>query len=149
MPSHRERRELPYSQEQVFDLVADIVKYPEFIDWFVAVRILRRAGNVLDVEQIVRFKGIRSRFVTRAVLDRPMTIAIASTDPPFKRFEQRWSFAPAGRERTIVDYDSTLELRSPLLEHAMRAFFDEPEIARITVDRFERRAHQLYAQSSA
>lgn len=145
MPSHREHRHLPYSREQMFDLVADVEKYPEFIDWFVAIRVLRRDGNALDVEQVVRFKGLRARFVTHALLERPGRIAIATQDPPFKNFEQQWTFSPAGAHATALDYRSSLELRSPLLQHTLQMLLDEPEIARKTVDAFQRRAQQIYA----
>jgi len=144
MPSHRERRQLPYSARQLFDLVADVEKYPEFIEWFVAVRILRREGNVLEVEQIVRFKGLRARFTTRAVLDAPRRIEIASREPPFKRFDQLWTFSPAPKGGTIVEYASTLELRSSLLQHAMQALFDERQVAVATIDALARRARQIY-----
>lgn len=144
MPSHREQRELPYTQEQVFDLVADVEKYPEFLAWFVAVRVLHRTGNRADVEQIVRFKALDARFTTHAVFERPKRIVIDCRDPPFKSFEQRWTFTAKGADRTALEYESTLELRSSLLRHVMAALFDEPQIARTTVDAFERRARQLY-----
>ena len=144
MPGHRERRELPYTQGQLFDLVADIEKYPEFLEWFVAVRMLHRTDNRADVEQIVRFKGLDARFVTHAVFERPKSIVIECCDPPFKQFEQRWTFTAIGAHKTDLEYESTLELRSQLLQHVMAALFDEPQISRVTVDAFERRARQLY-----
>ncbi len=144
MPSHRERRLLPYSARRLFDLVADVEKYPEFIEWFAAVRIRRREGNVLDVDQVVRFKGFRARFATRAVLDAPRRIAITCQEPPFKRFDQLWTFSPAPKGGTIVEYASTLELRSSLLQHAMQALFDERQVAEETVDAIARRAQQIY-----
>lgn len=144
MPSHRERRHLPYTAPQLFGLVADVEKYPEFIEWFVAVRIRHRDGNTLDVDQVVRFKGLRARFLTRAILDPPRRIAITAEEPRFKRFDQLWTFAPAPQTGTIVDYASTLELRSSLLQHAMQALFDERQVAQATVDAFARRAAQIY-----
>ena len=144
MPSHRERRRLPYSARRLFDLVADVERYPEFIEWFVAVRILRREGNVLEVDQVVRFKGLRARFATRAVLDAPRRIEISSREPPFKRFDQLWTFSSAPKGGTIVEYESTLELRSSLLQHAMQALFDERQVAEETVDAIARRAQQIY-----
>ncbi len=144
MPSHRERRELPYSQTQLFDLVADVEKYPEFIAWFVAVRIRHRDGNRLEVDQVVRFKALRARFTTQATLDPPHGIAITCSDAPFKNFDQRWAFAPGSGGGTLVDYESTLELRSSVLQHAMLALFDETQIAKATIDAFARRAQQIY-----
>lgn len=147
MPSHRERRQLPYSPEQIFDLVADIEKYPEFIDWFVAVRIRRHDGSRLEVDQLVRFKGLHTHFTTQAVLDRPRQIDITTHDPPFKRFDQRWTFASARKSRTIVEYETTLELESAIMQHAMLLLFDERQVARDIVDAFARRAEQIYGKS--
>jgi len=144
MSYHHVRRELPYSADQLFDLVGDVEKYPEFIEWFVAVRILHRSSNVLDVEQIVRFKGLHAQFVTRATLERPTRIAIVSHDRPFETFEQIWQFRSAGPQRTTVEYETKVELHSPILEHAMEALFNEAKIARKTVDAFEHRARQVY-----
>ena len=146
MPSHHERRTLPYAPQQLFDLVADVEKYPEFIDWFVAVRIRRREGNQLDVDQVVRFKGLRQRFTTHATLDAPRRIDIICRKPPFQRFDQHWTFLPAAKSGTIVDYQSTLELRSSVLQLAMQALFDEAQAAKMTVDAFARRAQQIYGE---
>lgn len=137
---------LPYTPRELFDLVADVEKYPEFIDWFVAVQIRHREGNRLDVDQVVRFKGLRQRFTTHATLDAPRRLDIVCHDPPFQRFDQHWAFRPAATAGTIIDYESTLELRSSLLQHAMQALFDEAEVAKATVDAFARRAQQIYGK---
>jgi len=144
MPSHSERRQLPYTARQLFDLVADVEKYPEFIEWFVAVRIRRREGQMLDVDQVVRFKGLRARFATRAVLDAPQRIEVTSQDPSFKRFDQLWTFSPAPEAGTVVEFVSTLELHSTVLQHVMQALFDDRQMAEATIDAFERRAQQVY-----
>jgi coenzyme Q-binding protein COQ10 len=133
-----------YPATQLFDLVADVETYPAFIEWFVAVRILHRAENRLDVEQIVRYKGLHARFVTCATLERPKRITIVSHDPPFETFQQNWAFQPAGLHRTTVDYETKVALHSAFLERAMEALFNEARIARETVDAFERRARQIY-----
>jgi len=144
MPSHHESRQLPFAQRQLFELVADVEKYPAFLEWFVAARVRQRVGNWLEVDQVVRFKGVRARFTTHAVLDPPRRIDIICHDPPFKRFDQRWTFVSIGDNRTIVEYGGALELRSLVLQHAMQLLFDEPQIAKLTMDAFVRRAHQLY-----
>jgi coenzyme Q-binding protein COQ10 len=143
---HHERRTLPYAPRQLFDLIADVEKYPEFLDWFVAVQIRHREGNQLEVDQVVRFKGLRQRFTTQATLDPPRRLEIVCREPPFQRFDQQWTFRPAAKNGTIVDYESTLELRSSLLQHAMQALFDEDQAAKTTVDAFARRAQQIYGK---
>lgn len=143
MPSYSQRRHLRYAARQLFDLVADIEKYPEFLEWFVATRILHRDGNVLEVAQIMRFAGVRTQIVTRAMLDPLREIAITTRDPRFKSFDQRWTFTPAPDGGTTVEYQSTIELRSSLLQRVVGALFDERQIAEITVNAFERRARQI------
>ena len=147
MPRYFERRRLAFTRRQLFDLVSDIEKYPEFLDWFVAARIRRRDGNVLEVDQVVAFKGLRTRFATRAVLYPPRGIDITSRDPQFKEFCQRWSFGLAGADDTVVEYSVALELRSRILRHAIRLLFDQPRFVRITVDAFVRRAESLYGMT--
>ncbi len=104
MPGYSQRRHLRYAARQFFDLVADIEKYPEFLAWFVATRILHRDGNVLEVAQTMRFVGFRTQIVTRAMLDPLRQIAITSRDSRFKSFDQRWTFTPAPDGGTTVEY---------------------------------------------
>lgn len=144
MPSHTESRHLPYPAQQLFELVADVEKYPEFLEWFVAARISRRDGNLLEVDQVVRFNRLRERFTTQAQLDAPRRIHITSKDPSFKRFDQLWTFSPMPDGGTIVVYVSTLELSSSVLEHVMQALLDEGRIAKATIDAFAHRARQIY-----
>jgi coenzyme Q-binding protein COQ10 len=144
MASYFESRRLAFTPRQLFDVVADIERYPEFLEWFVAVRIRRRDGNVLEVDQVVAFKGLRTQFATRAVLDPPRSVDVTSRDPQFKQFHQHWMFVPAGADHTLVEYSSALEPRSRIVRQAMRLLFDQPHLARITIDAFLRRAETLY-----
>jgi coenzyme Q-binding protein COQ10 len=149
MPKHIERRHLPYTARQVFDLVADVEKYPDFIEWFVAARIRHRNGNVLEVHQVVRFAGLRRAFTTQAILDPPRRIVITTSDPPFRSFDQRWTFTPATDGGTTVEYETTVEMRSGFLQRLMRLVFDERQIAEATVNAFRRRADQIYGRPRA
>jgi len=146
MSHHIERRHLAYTTEQLFDLVADVERYPDFLQWFVAARVRHRNGNVLDVDQVVRFAGLTARFATRAVLDRPRRIAIAASDPPppFRLLDQCWTFTPASDGSTTVRYEISVELRSTLLQRLIRPLLDERQIAEATVNAFRRRAEQIY-----
>ena len=76
MPQHAEKRFLPYTAEQVFDLVADIERYPEFLPWCVGARILRRDGDVLKADVIVGFKMLRETFTSRVTLNRVSDIQV-------------------------------------------------------------------------
>ena len=146
MPHHIERRHLAYTAEQLFDLVADVERYPEFLQWFVAARIRHRDGHALDVDQTVRFAGFTAELATRAVLDRPRRIAIAASDPPppLRRLDQCWTFTPASDGRTTVQYEVSVELRSSLLQRLMRPLLDERQMAEATINAFTRRAEQIY-----
>ncbi len=149
MLHHIERRHLAYTTEQLFDLVADVERYPDFVPWFVAVRVRHRSGNVLDVDQVVRFAGFTSEIATRAVLDPPRRIAIATSDPPFRRFDQGWTFTPAESGGTTVQYEISVELRSALLQRVIRAFLVERQLVTVTVNAFTRRARQIYGPPHA
>jgi len=143
---HTERRSLPYTPHQIFDLVADVEKYPKFIDWFVSARIRRRDGNVQYVDQVVRYSGLRVAFATRAVLEPPRHITVTSTDFPFRSFNQHWWFRPDGGSGTLVEYDVTFELRFGFLHGLMDMLADQRQIAERTIDMFTHRAQQLYGQ---
>ncbi len=144
MFKHIERRHFPYTPRQLFDLVADVEKYPEFIDWFVSARIRRRAGNVCHVDQVVRYGGLRVAFASRAVLDPPRRITVTSTDFPFRSFDQHWTFTPDGGTGTLVQYDVAFELRFGFLHGLMALVADQRQIASATIDMFQHRARQLY-----
>jgi len=142
MFTHSERRQFAYTPRQLFDLVADIEKYPEFIDGFVAARIRHRHGNVIAVDQVVRMAGLRAAFATRAVLDPPQRIVVTSHDFPFRSFEQRWSFTPNGEGGTAVQYDVRLEFRFGV--GLVAGLVDQRRLAADTVSAFARRAEQIY-----
>jgi coenzyme Q-binding protein COQ10 len=144
MFKHSESRNLPFMPRQMFDLVADVEKYPQFIDWFVSARIRRRDGNVQYVQQVVRYSGLRLTFATRAVLDPPGRIAATSADFPFRSFEQQWRFTPHGETGTSVRYDVAFEMRFGFLHGLMDLLADQREIAQRTVDMFSRRARKIY-----
>lgn len=141
---HTERRHMPYSPRQIFDLVADVEKYPEFIDWFVSARVRRRNGNVQYVDQVVRYSGLRVAFSSRAVLDPPHHIIVTSSDFPFRSFDQHWWFRPDGASGTLVEYDVAFELRFGFLHGLMGLLADQRRIAERTIDMFKHRALKLY-----
>jgi coenzyme Q-binding protein COQ10 len=149
MPTHIERRHLPYTVHQMFDLVADVESYPAFIDQFAALRIRRRDDNVLHVAQVVRLGLLSVEFASTAVLDRPRQITITSADARFERFEHRWRFSPASPHGTDVEFASTVELRAGALQRLMRAVFDERQAAQSTILAFKRRARQIFGVPAA
>ncbi len=139
MPTHAEKRMLPYSREQMFNLVADVERYPEFLPLWSNVRVFRRRGNIYYTDQEVGLGPIRQRFHTRTALMRPERIEVSSTDSNFRAFHIDWDFADAP-EGCRVDIALRWEVRSWLLQRAIDMVL--AETARNMVDAFERRARR-------
>ena len=146
MPRHVETRILPYTPEQVFDLVADIGRYPEFLPWIQAMRITSNDGHIVVADMVVGFKMVRERFTSRVTLDRPLTIHVDYIAGPLKYLRNDWRFeaAPGG---TLVHFAVDFEFASRLFERLAGMFFSEA--FRRMVASFEARAAVLYPASSA
>jgi len=134
-------RDLPYDRASVYDVVADIERYPEFVPACRRARILHRDGSRLRVEQEVGLSEWRWRFRTLADLERPERIRIQTDEKPFHHFHQLWQFEDrsAGGCRLVVDVD--YRLRSGLAQRLLSRLFDEA--LRKSVAAFERRVLQL------
>jgi coenzyme Q-binding protein COQ10 len=142
MATFFEQVELPYSRQQVFDLVADIESYPRFLPHLAFARIKRRKGDILWVDQQVRFKLIRLNFSTRAVLDPPSSIHVSCSDSPFGTFSDEWTFLETSSGGTRLQCHSQFEFNSGLLRSVLGLALGE--ILRTTVRAFERRARHLF-----
>lgn len=134
-----------FSCEQMFALAADIERYPEFIPWCRAARVLSRDGDVWRVENHFGAGPLDAVFRTFARPDPPHALEITSTDAPFRAFRLEWRFAPlpGGGCRVEAHYDITLV--SPVL-HAL-ARLAMPEATRKIIDRFRTRAAALYGDA--
>lgn len=141
MPSHIEQRRLGYPRSQLFDLVADVEKYPDFLPWIRAVRVLRREEAALRVDMTVGLPLFTGHFASKATLDRPNRIDIVSDSPLFEEYQQYWTFAEHGAG-TLVTLRSRFAFKSPLLRTASALLFGD--IERSMVDAFRRRARALY-----
>lgn len=146
MPTHKEKRLLPYTPEQVFDMVADVEKYPDFLPWCVGAKVRKREGDVIIAEMFIGFKLVRERFTSRAVLSRPDKLEISYTDGPFQYLNCRWSFLPH-EKGTMVDFFIDFEFRSRMLKMLIGGLFGEA--VTLMVAAFERRARKLYRTSPA
>jgi coenzyme Q-binding protein COQ10 len=145
MPSHQERRLLPYTPQQLYALVADVERYPEFLPWAAACRIQRRQGALIWADLIIGFKMIRERFTSRIALDpEGLRIDVAYVDGPFKHLSNRWVFEPHP-EGCMVDFAVDFAFRSPMLDRMIGALFHEA--VRRMVQAFEGRAYSLYSQA--
>jgi coenzyme Q-binding protein COQ10 len=146
MPTHAERQTLPYRPEQLFDLVADVARYPEFLPWCVGARIRSRAPALIVADLTIGFGPFRESFTSRVALDRPRAIDVSYQNGPFRYLRNRWGFAavPGGTE---LDFFVDFEFRSRLLQAAIGPVFTEA--VRRMVAAFRRRAAVLYRAEAA
>ena len=145
MPTHADQRVLPYTAEQLFALVADIERYPEFLPWCVGARIRERQPNLVVADLIIGFKVFRERFTSRVVLDPPRQIDVTYAEGPFRYLNNHWSFTPVA-EGCRVDFFVDFEFKSRLMQKVIEALFTEA--VRRMVGAFEKRARDLYGASS-
>jgi coenzyme Q-binding protein COQ10 len=142
MTSYTQKRRLQYQPPQLFDLVADVESYPQFIPRVVESHIRQRHDHTMVVDMTIAAGPIRKRFSTTAVLNRPRRIDIGSRDSLFDRFEQRWTFTPAAGGGTEVEYHVDFAFRSRILQMASSALFGD--VAASTMAGFMRHAHRMY-----
>ncbi len=142
MPTHAEKRRLPYTPEQMFDLVADVEKYPEFLPWCVATRIKSRHGDTITADMAVGYKMFRERFTSVARIDREhMRIDIEYREGPFRYLNNHWLFERDGKG-CAIDFYIDFEFRSHILEKAITAVFNKA--VSVMVEAFEKRARATY-----
>jgi coenzyme Q-binding protein COQ10 len=141
MPQFRDQRILPYTAEQVFDLVADIGKYPEFLPWCVGARIVKREGNVVTADLDIGFKLIQETFTSRVTLDRPGHIHVDYVAGPMRTMTNDWTFQELPDGRCSVGITNQFEFKSRSFQLLAGALF--AEIARHMVGAFEQRARRV------
>jgi coenzyme Q-binding protein COQ10 len=142
MTTSNERHHLPYTPEQMFDLVANVERYPDFVPWLLAAHIRKRHGDTLTVEMTVGTNLLRRRFTSTAQLERPHRISIMSHDSLFERFAQVWTFEAANKAGTNVTYHVDFQFRSRLLQAIMGARL--ADMAGTMVRAFRHRARSIY-----
>lgn len=144
---HAEQRVLGYRPEQLFDLVADVERYPEFLPWCIGARIRERGKSLLIADLVIGFKVIRERFTSRVALDRPhLAIEVTYADGPFKHLSNRWRFEPRPNGGCLIDFYVEFEFRSVVLQKLIGVLFHEA--VKRMVAAFETRARALYGPPS-
>jgi coenzyme Q-binding protein COQ10 len=146
---HLERQHSTYAPAQLFDLVADIERYPEFVPWVMSAKIFRRKDKTVWTDLTIGTSLLYKRFTTEALLDRPHRIEIKSRDPMFESFEQGWTFERADQGGTDITYDVDIKFKSRILHAVLGVSFTAQ--ADVMVKAYMRRARRLYgpAQISA
>jgi coenzyme Q-binding protein COQ10 len=153
MPIHAEQRTLPYTPQQLYSLVADIEKYPEFLPWCVGARIRERRGNELVADMVIGFKMVREKFTSRVTLTPPAEgrpegrIDVTYVDGPMRHMQNRWVFMPNADGTTTIDFYVDFEFRSKILQKLIGALFHEA--VRRMVAAFDTRAKALYGAHGA
>ena len=142
MPKHQETRILPYSAAQMFDLVAEIENYPDFLPWCKAARILSREDNKVMADLVIGYKLFQENFTSEVTLDKPHSITVHYRSGPLSHLSNAWTFKPKGRKGCELTFHVDFDFHSPLLRAAMNIFFDKA-LSKM-VQAFETRAQQLY-----
>ncbi len=137
-------RLLPFTCEQLFDLAADVERYPEFLPGWISARVVTREDNVLHVEQVLGIGPVRLRFDSRTVLHRPERIDVTSSDRPFRHYRLTWLFAPGSVVFCNLSVTVDLELQSGLLQHVVNQVL--PVSIEGAISAFEARANRLYVR---
>jgi coenzyme Q-binding protein COQ10 len=146
MPTHAEKRVLRYTPEQLFDMVADIRRYPEFLPWCVGARIVSRSETEVIADLTIGFKLFRETFRSQVTLERPHHVHVRYLTGPFRYLNNHWRFTPVNNG-TELDFFVDFEFRSRLLQAVIGTVFNEA--VRLMVRAFERRAMQLYGRGTA
>ena len=142
MQSYTEERVLPYTREQVFDLVADVESYHEFVPGWLAARIVERAGNELIVNQVIGLGAFPLEFVSHTSLKPPGHIHVVARDGPFRYLDINWEFKPDPRPGCLIRLSVEFELSSPLFAKLLTVLFRIS--LRQVLSAFEKRAQRLY-----
>jgi len=142
MPVHTEHRTLPYTPDQMYDLVAGVDRYPEFLPWCLAARIRKREANLLIADLMIGFKMVRERFTSRVELAPKHRIDVSYVDGPFRHLHNSWKFSETEDGGCRIDFHLDFEFRSKMLQSLIGMLFNEA--VRRMVTAFEARARDLY-----
>lgn len=142
MPKHREVRRLAWSATEMFDLVADIGRYPEFLPWVQGMRVGPERDGIVVADMIVGFRMIREKFTSRVTLDRPKTVHVEYLDGPMKHLFNDWTFRDAQGGGCEIDFAVDFEFRNRAFEALAGMFFTQA--FEKMVGAFVARAEALY-----
>jgi coenzyme Q-binding protein COQ10 len=142
MPAIHEVRRLPYSAEQMFDLVADVGRYPEFLPWIMATRVRSNTESDMLADMLIGFSAIREKFTSRVEKRRPEEIRVHYVDGPLRDLDNRWLFHPLGPAECEIEFTVDFTFRNALFEKLAGQYLDRA--FRKMVAAFEARAATLY-----
>jgi coenzyme Q-binding protein COQ10 len=147
MPGIHEIRRLPYSAEQMYDLVADVGRYGEFLPWVVAARVKSDSEHEMIADMLVGFNALREKFTSRVEKQRPEQIKVHYVDGPLRDLDNVWTFRPLGPNECEIEFLVQFTFRNALFEKLAGQYFDRA--FRKMVVAFEKRAGELYGSNSS
>lgn len=144
MPKFTEVRDFPYSKDQMYQVVADVDKYADFLPWCQAVRVYKRTDDSLHADLVIGFKMFRERFTSHVTFtdDR---IEVEYIKGPLKYLHNHWQFTAKNDGTCRVDFLVDFEFRNKIFEKMIGGFFTEA-VAHM-IHAFEKRANELYKSS--
>ena len=146
MPTHAEHKLVPYTAEQMFDLVADVGKYHDFLPWCAASRVRSHTVTELVADLAIGFGPFRESFTSVVALDRPRTVNVKYENGPFRYLNNQWGFTPAPHG-CRVDFFVDFEFRSRMLQAAIGVVFNQAVEAMVKA--FLKRARDVYGRPTA
>ena len=146
MPRHTEKRHLPYTPEEMFDLVADVRRYPEFLPWVAAVRVRQDEEKLMIADLVVGFRSLKETFASRVIKERPREIEIDYIEGPLKYLHNNWKFEPGADGGCDIQFCVDFAFKSRLFEALAGQMFDRA--LRRMIGAFETRAHALYGDEA-
>lgn len=142
MPTHAEQKILPYTPDQLFDLVAGVEKYPEFLPWCSASRITKREGDMFYADLVIGYQMFREKFSSRVTALKPDHIHVEYLDGPMKTLSNHWRFIDQGDGTTLIDFYVDFEFKNKMFQNFIEMFFNKA--VKKMVAAFESRAKEIY-----
>jgi coenzyme Q-binding protein COQ10 len=131
----------------MFDLVADVGRYQEFLPWVAATRIRSNTDRLMIADLVVGFRSLKETFTSRVEKQRPRHITVDYVEGPLKYLKNDWEFRPDGKGGTDIDFCVDFAFKSRLFETIAGQMFDRA--LRRMIAAFEERAHALYGEPSS
>jgi coenzyme Q-binding protein COQ10 len=142
MPRHTETRYLSYTPEQMFDLVADVKRYQEFLPWVAATRIRSDSETLMIADLVVGFRSLKETFTSRVEKERPVRLKTEYIEGPLKYLTNNWTFEPAENGGTKIEFCVDFAFKNRIFEALAGQMFDRA--LRRMIGAFEDRAKELY-----
>ena len=142
MTYYEVERDLEYSDKNIFDLICDIEKYPEFLPWCKNSNIYNKKDNEFYSDITVGFNLVNETFTSKVIFDYPQRVISTATSGPFQTMINKWSIKPLGKNKCQVSLKIEYEFKSIILKNLIGKFFEQATEKMITA--FEKRAKYIY-----